>query len=120
MKIKWTADCIHFMKETPSFNRPDIDFDAPYFALQAAPVEGGDITNEVDYFDNSLASHRYPLILALSILLVDICYTGSEKCLAAESSLVKTMNRSRFMLTLEEMRYIGRLRMATRRSCGCY
>ena len=78
MRVKWTAESIHFMKEEPSNSKEqdkESDITAPYFALQV-PTQQAYITDEHIRGDSFI--HHYPRIITLGILMIEVCRGDSK------------------------------------------
>ena len=85
MSSHWTAELIHFMKEE-SFGRTNksgqssFNIFAPYFALQAPP---SDKSSVLEYINDTSFIHHYPRVVALGILLVEICRGENKRYLGS-------------------------------------
>jgi hypothetical protein len=95
-QTRWTADSILFMKENlDNVMPPDINATIPYFVLQDPDQRNNGIQIQ-EYFDNFDTTHKYPLVLTLGMLLVDVCRKGGTTNQVDESSsLVKRINTER-------------------------
>lgn len=106
-QTRWTADSIVFMKEEVN-NVTDTDINAaiPYFTLLDPDQRNRGIQIN-EYFDHLDTSHKYPLVLTLGMLLVEICRNGGPPSPVDEAgSPVKRINTDRarywFMATREK------------------
>jgi hypothetical protein len=89
MKTRWTSEFIHFMLERSPDDEDDTEQSKiytchPCFAFQ---FEGSD-NGFAEYCDASHILHRYPRLLALGILLVEI---GQKACSAEARSQVQSL-----------------------------
>ncbi|KAF2873107.1 peptidase S8/S53 domain-containing protein [Massariosphaeria phaeospora] len=77
MRMHWATETIHFMREyrlnpDGDMDQEKIDPSSPFFAF-AAPETGQNEYSE--HCQSYSVLHRYPRILALGIMLVEICLT---------------------------------------------
>ncbi len=71
MKAQWSPDCIHFMwEQTSNTNQRAVDPGYPYLACTIDESAGD---SSIEYCSKHSVYHRYPLILALGVLLIRIC-----------------------------------------------
>ena len=71
MKAQWSPDCIHFMWEQASNTKQrTVDPGYPYLACTIDESPGED---SIEFCSKHSVYHRYPLILALGVLLIRIC-----------------------------------------------
>lgn len=74
MKAPWTTESVHFMWETKHATDedsvPKIGLASPCFAFMPPILEQA---KAMEHCESSSVLHRYPKVLALGILLVDIC-----------------------------------------------
>jgi hypothetical protein len=79
---------LYFIKEKPP--APKIRFYAPYSMLRVSDQKDDTIC---EYLENLCLTHNYPLVLALGILLVEICRIGSKRQPDVDSkSLIRRTN----------------------------
>lgn len=81
MNTPWSTESIHFMREQPSstsdgFHLPEINPADPYFAFG---FENSTNDASLEHYDSWYVLHQYPRILALGVLLVEICRGRSRK-----------------------------------------
>lgn len=90
---RWEAESIHFMKERQPGGQAQregyINIAAPYFAFRS-PDDTTHPTGE--YVDDVSLVHNYPWLVALGVLLVDICRKGRTLAAELSSSDVARMN----------------------------
>ena len=93
MRAPWTADSVHFMQEskynTDGDSVPGVDLLSPCFAYVPSILEQSKST---EYCDSYSVLHRYPKVLALGVLLVDICRTRPPNANTKAKSLEAQIN----------------------------
>lgn len=94
MKAPWTIESVHFMRENKydedeDVDREEIDPANPCFAFRPLVSEQAEPT---EYFESFSVLHRYPRVLALGVLLVDICRKKALNATAKASSLEEQIN----------------------------
>lgn len=96
MKTPWSTDCIHFMWERPVSDktRQTIDPGYPYLAFALDSEAAGD--GAVEYCTEHSVYHRYPLVLALGVILIEICHHTSPTQLAHDETLEAKINTDFF------------------------
>lgn len=78
MKAPWTTDSVHFMREGKRGNgsQEEIDPARPCFAFRPSMSEQFE---SAEYCDSFSVLHRYPRVLALAALLIDICQKTTDE-----------------------------------------
>lgn len=91
MNTPWSTESIHFMREQPSstsdgFDPPEINPADPYFAFG---FDNSTNDASLEYYDSWYVLHQYPRILALGVLLVEICRGRSRKSRVFEAKTLE-------------------------------
>ena len=94
MRNKWTTESIHFMREyrldpDKDTDQEKIDPSSPFFAFP--PLET-DRNESTEYCQTYSVLHRYPQVLALGIMLVEICRKKPKKAAHEPRSPEAQMN----------------------------
>lgn len=84
MKAPWTTDSVHFMQEDSQDggHQWEINPGIPCFAFSPLTAEQLEFT---EYCDKRSVLHRYPRVLALAVLLVEICREQPKRITEARS-----------------------------------
>jgi hypothetical protein len=94
MRIRWSTESIHFMREyrldpDKDIDQEKIDPSSPFFAFQPMEIDRNESTEHCQTFS---VLHRYPRVLALGIMLVEICRKKPKKAAYEPRSLEAHIN----------------------------
>ncbi|KIW11595.1 hypothetical protein PV08_10896 [Exophiala spinifera] len=96
MRTQWSTDRIHFVQERPVADRTRQMLDPSYPYLTFAFDSEATSDAPVEYCTEDSIYHRYPLILALGIILIELCQRTPADKSAYDEALGTKINTDYF------------------------
>ncbi|PTB65485.1 subtilisin-like protein [Trichoderma citrinoviride] len=90
MRAPWTTDSVHFMRESRWRESPNEDINTAIPCLAFNPPSP-DQFESAEFYDGDSVLHRYPRVLALAVLLVDI-FQNEQNTVRKAKSIEERIN----------------------------